>query len=629
MSQARWIPANIGWPVVLVVMASFIPAVVFGQDIARKRVRTQADLPRFSYAVPGTVPQLLLADTPTFLKFATPVMADVDGVLREYQIDDRATLRGLLETKLRYAIIAGAEDKAALGTLRQIRASEDKAAAKLTSNLGEEAFLEARLANGGSTTEGCPAGYEAAYRKLAEALPWDVVGGDLKRAKSFLGLMGTNVFVGVSESELGPEVSKGHAVDLAGAERLLDARERIEVSVGCREATARVLTAYVGAHDVAKPSIWEAREAVLPVPEKLTPVTVAIWDSGIDTALFPGRIFVDSKAGDGDTHGIAFDVRANRTHGELIPLTPEQQKDYPAMVKDMQGIGDIQNSVDSDAATASRSKLAAMKPVEMRAFFDEEAALSDYAHGTHVTGIAAKGNPAIRLAYVRMTYDSGNPHIPPTEALQRQEQQMYAEAVAWMRAHKVRVVNMSWWNRPSNYEKDLADNGIGKDVAERKQLARHYFEMERDAMLAALKSAPEILFVTIAGNNNTNNAFEETIPSSFRLPNLIVTGAVDQAGDETNFTSYGDNVAIDADGMAVESVVPGGAKVRMSGTSMAAPAVTNLAAKLLAIDPKLSPGEVITLIRTGSDVSADGRRHLLNPKRSVELLEGQHPETVK
>jgi len=71
--------------------------------------------------------------------------------------------------------------------------------------------------------------------------------------------------------------------------------------------------------------------------------------------------------------------------------------------------------------------------------------------------------------------------------------------------------------------------------------------------------------------------------------------------------------------------VPGGAKVKMSGTSMAAPQVTNLAAKLIAIDPKLTPAQVIELIRQGSDVSEDGRRHLMNPKRSVELLQSALP----
>jgi subtilisin family serine protease len=47
--------------------------------------------------------------------------------------------------------------------------------------------------------------------------------------------------------------------------------------------------------------------------------------------------------------------------------------------------------------------------------------------------------------------------------------------------------------------------------------------------------------------------------------------------------------------------VPGGATVSMSGTSMAAPQVTNLAARLLAIHPELTPERVIALIRDGSD----------------------------
>jgi subtilisin family serine protease len=57
-----------------------------------------------------------------------------------------------------------------------------------------------------------------------------------------------------------------------------------------------------------------------------------------------------------------------------------------------------------------------------------------------------------------------------------------------------------------------------------------------------------------------------------------------------------------------------------SGTSMSAPNVANLAAKLLAIDPSLTPREVIQFIQLGIDVSADGRRFLINPSKSVALL---------
>ncbi len=38
------------------------------------------------------------------------------------------------------------------------------------------------------------------------------------------------------------------------------------------------------------------------------------------------------------------------------------------------------------------------------------------------------------------------------------------------------------------------------------------------------------------------------------------------------------------------------------------------------IEPGLTPTQVVALIRDGADTSEDGRRHLLNPRRSVELL---------
>ncbi len=56
---------------------------------------------------------------------------------------------------------------------------------------------------------------------------------------------------------------------------------------------------------------------------------------------------------------------------------------------------------------------------------------------------------------------------------------------------------------------------------------------------------------------------------------------------------------------------------------MASPNVVNLAAKLFALDPTLTPAQVIKLIRDGADTSADGRIHLINPKHSAELLKSK------
>ena len=73
-----------------------------------------------------------------------------------------------------------------------------------------------------------------------------------------------------------------------------------------------------------------------------------------------------------------------------------------------------------------------------------------------------------------------------------------------------------------------------------------------------------------------------------------------------------------ANGYQVESYLPGGDRVALSGTSMASPQVANLAGKILAVNPKLQPPKVIDLIIRTSNKTADGRRVLINPKKAIE-----------
>ena len=86
-------------------------------------------------------------------------------------------------------------------------------------------------------------------------------------------------------------------------------------------------------------------------------------------------------------------------------------------------------------------------------------------------------------------------------------------------------------------------------------------EIMSDGLRKAMAEAKNILFVAAAGNSDTDVDFDQTIPSSFDLPNLMVVGAVDQAGDPTGFTSQGKNVRLYANGFEVESYVPGGGRM--------------------------------------------------------------------
>jgi subtilisin family serine protease len=186
-----------------------------------------------------------------------------------------------------------------------------------------------------------------------------------------------------------------------------------------------------------------------------------------------------------------------------------------------------------------------------------------------------------------------------------------------MRQNGVRVTNMSWGGSVQDYEEDLELCGIGNTPDERKAIAREYFDQDKAALTRAMASAPEILFVAAAGNSNQDASFVEDIPADIVLPNLITVGAVDKAGDEASFTSYGPTVVVHANGYQVESTIPGGDIIAESGTSMAAPQVTNLAGKMFSVNPKLTPAEVIAIIRETADKTSDGRRTLINPAKAV------------
>jgi hypothetical protein len=53
---------------------------------------------------------------------------------------------------------------------------------------------------------------------------------------------------------------------------------------------------------------------------------------------------------------------------------------------------------------------------------------------------------------------------------------------------------------------------------------------------------------------------------------------------------------------------------------MAAPQVTNLAAKLFATDPSLTAEKARDLIISGSTPSQDGKRKLIDQKHSLQLV---------
>jgi subtilisin family serine protease len=181
---------------------------------------------------------------------------------------------------------------------------------------------------------------------------------------------------------------------------------------------------------------------------------------------------------------------------------------------------------------------------------------------------------------------------------------------------------MSWAISPNYYEAILGRNQAGGDDDGRRRLAREMYEIAADALRSAMESAPEILFFAAGLNQDADNRFREQIPAAFDLPNLLTVGAVDRAGKEAAFTSYG-KIDVYANGVHVPSFVPGGEVIPMSGTSMATPQVVNLAAKLLALRPDLTVAQLRGAILEAADdhTVSEGRTiRLMNPRAAVERV---------
>jgi subtilisin family serine protease len=283
------------------------------------------------------------------------------------------------------------------------------------------------------------------------------------------------------------------------------------------------------------------------------------------------------------------------------------------------GYSDLQSNIDSAEAAEFKRFLSTLAPDQYKAAIEEIMLAGNYEHGTHVAGIAIAGNPGARLLVARIEFGHTlQPDPCPSRELAERDAAAAQTFVNFIKLQGARVVNMSWGGELGSIEGELEQCGIGNTPEDRKALAREYYEIGKTALTRAFASAPRILFVAAAGNSNSDASFVESIPAGIVLPNLLTVGAVDRAGDEAPFTSYGPTVQVHANGYQVESYLPGGSRVALSGTSMASPQVANLAAKLLAVNPALSPADLIRIIVGTAERSADGRRHLIHPQHALK-----------
>ena len=182
-------------------------------------------------------------------------------------------------------------------------------------------------------------------------------------------------------------------------------------------------------------------------------------------------------------------------------------------------------------------------------------------HGTHVAGsVAASGDgiagvaPSVKIMAVRFL-DDGPSCGTDAQAI---------AAIGYAAANGAMIINASW-------------GGSGVSLALRD----------------AIDAVPDALIVAAAGNGGADqigddNDLAPVFPASYDLPNILSVAAIHNEGHLTSFTNYGyESVDLSAPGEDIISTVPGGGYAYGSGTSMAAPHASGVAALAASARPVL------------------------------------------
>lgn len=276
-------------------------------------------------------------------------------------------------------------------------------------------------------------------------------------------------------------------------------------------------------------------------------------------------------------------------------------------------------------------------------FMAAHKAFKKHAHGTFVAGIALREGENISIFPIRglqmpvpvvAVEDSSTEAQKPLEAKTpemkfREEiknsidrvSKKFAKICRYVHNKKIQVVNGSYGITYKNIVTKFREKYkelTGSEIPEEKlqEVVDNYFGELYKRGERTMKKYPDMLFVFSAGNSSLDNDRYHHYPSRIKVPNAITVGAMN--GDYlASFSNYGETkVDIGAPGVGILSVVPKAYGQELyspsSGTSMAAPWISNLAAQIMNTNPKLTPAEVKRIILETGDTKLHLRPRLVS-----------------
>lgn len=273
-----------------------------------------------------------------------------------------------------------------------------------------------------------------------------------------------------------------------------------------------------------------------------------------------------------------------------------------------------------------------------RGFLQKVRLFKKHSHGTIVAGIALREGENINIFPIRGLHIKNPVVVVASDSATSKEvlrsrtvEQKFEESIRnslkrvtrkfntichYISTRKIEIVNASYGITYKNVMSRFRDEykeitGLEIDDPKLLNYVDFYFKELYKRTDKTIRQYPNILFVFSAGNSGLDNDKFHHYPSRIKAPNSISAAAMN--GEYlASFSNYGiKSVDVAAPGVAIMSLVPSvysknGEPIYSpsSGTSMAAPYVSNLAAQILNANSSLSPVEIKRIILETTDKKA-------------------------
>lgn len=268
-------------------------------------------------------------------------------------------------------------------------------------------------------------------------------------------------------------------------------------------------------------------------------------------------------------------------------------------------------------------------------FIEQAKNFKKHSHGTFVAGIALREGENINIFPIRGLHipnpviaiedntgvastplKSKTPEDKFNEDIKNSQNRVitkFSKICRYLSMNNINIVNASYGITYKNIASKFREKYrefTTKEIDDPRlhMVVTAYFQNILGRTTKIIQKYPRMLFVFSAGNSGLDNDMYPHYPSRIKLSNTLTVGAMN--GDYlASFSNYGKvHVDIGAPGVAILSLVP---KVYSqdgkdlyspsSGTSMAAPYISNIAAQILNINPNLIPAEIKRIILDTGD----------------------------